>query len=82
MANQPRNRANKGNPAAHRMANDRRKNRRAESWRNGQVRKAARRTAQAEAEAANRRRRKTGEPTPWEAAKRARWERRHPVAAP
>ena len=59
----------KGNPASHRMGNDRVKVRRALSWKRGEERKEARRKAQAEREAVNRQLRREGLPTPWEQAK-------------
>jgi hypothetical protein len=53
-----------------------RKARRESSWRRGQDRKAARSRSQAAREAANRKRRASSEPTPWETACAARRERR------
>lgn len=66
----------KGNPAHKRMGNEQLKRRRRESWQRGQASKTARRTAAAERERANHKRRMDGEPTPWEAAKAARKARR------
>lgn len=51
MANTPS--GLKGNPASTRMSNPNRKARRARCWARGEKRKAARRAAQAEREAAN-----------------------------
>lgn len=59
-----------------RAMNANRKARRAESWRRTQRKKAARRAAQAEREAKNRRLRDAGLPTPWEQAKARARERR------
>jgi hypothetical protein len=39
MADQTKGKSSKGNPAAHRMSNTHRKERRAVSWRQGQARK-------------------------------------------
>jgi hypothetical protein len=62
----------KGNPAHHRMSNDRLKARRARSWARGEARKEARRQAQAAAHARNLARGYTA----WDEAKAARKARR------
>jgi hypothetical protein len=68
--------SSKGNPAHKRMSNPAKKAVRQNSWNRCQKRKAARREAQAQREAANRRLRAEGLPTPWEAARAARKARR------
>lgn len=70
------NSSTKGNPAAKRMSNKALKERRAQSWRDGEARKEQRRLAQKQRELVNHRRRAVGESTPWEAAKIARAARR------
>lgn len=52
--------------------------RRARCWARGQLKKQRLREANERAAAANRHLRAAGEPTPWEQAKQARHERRHP----
>lgn len=69
---QQSNRANKGNPAGHRMSNPRNKTYRKSLRVKQDIRKAARRQAQAAAEARN----KARGFTTWEAAKAARAEKR------
>jgi hypothetical protein len=73
MANQSSNKANKGNPASHRMSNPRNKAYRALCWARQEKRKDARRKAQAEREARNKKRGWTA----WEMAKGERHARRH-----
>jgi hypothetical protein len=63
----------KGNPAAHRMSNDRLKARRKACWARGQRRKDARRRAQEAAHEINVARGMTA----WEIAKAARFAARH-----
>jgi hypothetical protein len=71
----------KGNPASHRMSNGALKARRERSWKRSQVRKKARIDAQASRQAANKKHRAEGTPTPWQAAKAKRREARQPLRA-
>ena len=77
MGNQTPQQKIKGNPAHKRIVNAKRKASRERSWTRGQARKNARRLAQSAREKANNERRANGIPTPWEAAKADRYERRH-----
>lgn len=69
----PDKRAQKGNPAAHRMNNKALQARRASSWARGRKRKEARQKSQAEAEKRNAELREQGLPTPWEESKAKRY---------
>lgn len=62
----------KGNPASHRMSNDKLKAKRARSWANGQKKKVERMNKKAEREKVNKLLRNQDLPTPWERSKRAR----------
>lgn len=70
------NRAGKGNPASHRMSNEKLKARRARSWARAQVKKARNRAANDERAAINRQCREQGIPTPAEVRRAERRERR------
>lgn len=71
------NRANKGNPASHRMSAGKKKARCARNWAEQQKRKAARKAKQAEAEARNRDTVANDGLTPWQRAKAARAAKRN-----
>lgn len=74
----PDNKSSKGNPASKRMSNAKLKARRAASWARGQRAKLDRKKAQKEREERNKKTLAEGGYTPWQAAKKARYARRHP----
>jgi hypothetical protein len=71
----------KGNPASHRMGNDKLKARRARSWARGQVRKAENRKANEQRAADNRKLREQGLPTPHEVQRAKRRAKRDEMRA-